>query len=311
MVDVPPPAAIGDVAVTVDSVADTVPGFTTTVAVCVMATELMVAEMVFVSAVVELSVPVATPLALVVPTGCVNVLPVVGVAASTTVAPAIGLPLASLAVTVMVDVPLPAAIGEVAVTVDWLALGAPAVPVAVNVTGLPVIPDPPAVAVRAFGPAVVLRVQLPTVAMPLPFVVWLPPVMPPFPCVTANVTATPTTGFPAPSCTSTDGGEPTALPTGADWVVGLLAVIAPAAPAPSVIVPDVADASAVALKLSVRSPAVPLIARLVKLATPVPIVVAVRVPPNVPPPVAIVAVTTTPAWFTGLPAPSRTCSTGC
>src|SRR3989442_11891586 len=125
MVDVPPPAAIGDVAVTVDSVADTVPGFTTTVAVCVMATELMVAEMVFVSAVVELSVPVATPLALVVPTGCVNVLPVVGVAASTTVAPAIGLPLASLAVTVMVDVPLPAAIGDVAVTVDCAAETAP------------------------------------------------------------------------------------------------------------------------------------------------------------------------------------------
>src|SRR2546428_392309 len=119
------------------------------VAVCVMATELMVAEMVFVSAVVELRVPVATPLALVVPTGCVNVLPVVGVAASTTVAPAIGLPLASLAVTVMVDVPLPAAIGEVAVTVDWLALGAPAGPVAGNVTGLPRVPNPPPVPGRA------------------------------------------------------------------------------------------------------------------------------------------------------------------
>src|SRR2546426_1035757 len=110
MVEVPVPAAIGEVAVTVDCVADTVPGFTTTAAVCVMATALMVADTVLVSAVVELSVPVATPLALVVPTGCVNVLPVVGVAASTTVAPAIGFPLASFAVTVMVDVPLPAAI---------------------------------------------------------------------------------------------------------------------------------------------------------------------------------------------------------
>src|SRR2546426_588050 len=91
------------------------------VAVCVMATALMVADTVLVSAVVQLNVPAATPLALVVPTGCVNVLPVVGVAASTTVAPAIGFPLASFAVTVMVEVPLPAAIGDVAVTVDSVA----------------------------------------------------------------------------------------------------------------------------------------------------------------------------------------------
>jgi hypothetical protein len=52
-----------------------------------MATELAVAEMVFDSAAVDESVPVATPLAFVVPTGCVSVLPVVGVTASTTVAP--------------------------------------------------------------------------------------------------------------------------------------------------------------------------------------------------------------------------------
>jgi len=87
MVDVPLPAVIGEVAATVDCAADTVPAFTTTVAVCVMATELMVADTVLVSAVVELSVPVATPLAFVGPTGCVTVLPVVGLAASTTVTP--------------------------------------------------------------------------------------------------------------------------------------------------------------------------------------------------------------------------------
>src|SRR3989442_1246966 len=119
-------AVIGDVAVTVDCAADTVPAFTTAVAVCVMATALMVADTVLVSAVVELSVPVATPLAFVVPTGCVTVLPVVGLAASTTVAPWIGLPLASIAVTVIVDVPLPAAIGDVALTVDCAADTAPA-----------------------------------------------------------------------------------------------------------------------------------------------------------------------------------------
>jgi hypothetical protein len=52
----------------------------------VIATELIVAETVFVSATVEASVPVATPLALVVPTGCVRVL-LDPVAARTTVAP--------------------------------------------------------------------------------------------------------------------------------------------------------------------------------------------------------------------------------
>src|SRR5438034_10971828 len=87
MVDVPLPAAMGDVAVTVDKDADTVPTFTTTLAVWVIATELIVAETVFVPAAVALRVPVATPLASVVPTGWVNVLPAVGVTASVTVAP--------------------------------------------------------------------------------------------------------------------------------------------------------------------------------------------------------------------------------
>src|SRR5437773_3921199 len=126
MVDVPLPAVMGDVAVTVDKDAETDPTFTTTLAVCVIATELIVAETVFVPAAVELRVPVATPLTSVVPTGCVSVFPAVGVAASVTVAPGIGLPLASFAVTVIVDVPLPAVIGDVALTVDCAADTAPA-----------------------------------------------------------------------------------------------------------------------------------------------------------------------------------------
>src|SRR5260370_14433760 len=64
-----------------------VPAVTTTVAVWVIATVLIVAETVFDCATVELKLPVATPLALVVPTGWVRVFPV-PVAASTTVAPA-------------------------------------------------------------------------------------------------------------------------------------------------------------------------------------------------------------------------------
>src|SRR5438093_11663887 len=112
-------------AVTVDCAADTAPAFTTTVAVWVTPIPSIVAEIVFDSAWVDDSVPVATPLAFVVAAGCVSVLPD-PVAASTTVAPGIGLPLASRAVTVIVDVPLPAVIGDVALTVDWLADTVPA-----------------------------------------------------------------------------------------------------------------------------------------------------------------------------------------
>jgi len=86
IVEVPLPAAIGDVALTVDWPAETAPAFTTTVAVCVIATALIVAEIVFDSASVDDSVPVATPLAFVVAAGCVSVLPD-PVVASTTVAP--------------------------------------------------------------------------------------------------------------------------------------------------------------------------------------------------------------------------------
>src|SRR5258705_41454 len=91
---------------------------TVTSAVCVIATPLIVAETVLDSAVVELSVPVATPLAFVGPAGCVSVLPL-PVADSTTVAPLIGLPLVSRAVAVIVELPLPAWIdvGD-AVTLD-------------------------------------------------------------------------------------------------------------------------------------------------------------------------------------------------
>src|SRR6266545_3880112 len=105
IVELPLPAVIelGDAA-TVDCEAETGPGFTVTDAVWVMAVPFAVAETVFVSATLELSVPVATPLAFVVPPGCVSVLPL-PVAASTTVAPPTGFPFASFAVTVIVAVP--------------------------------------------------------------------------------------------------------------------------------------------------------------------------------------------------------------
>src|SRR5207247_10685627 len=128
MVDVPLPAVIGEVAATVDCVSDTVPAFTTTVAVCVMATELMLAETVCDPPAVDERLPVATPLTSVAATGCVTVLPLVGLAARTTVAPWIGLPLASLGVTERVVVTLPAVIGAGAATAGGAAATAPDLP---------------------------------------------------------------------------------------------------------------------------------------------------------------------------------------
>jgi len=83
---------------------------------------------------------------------------------------ATGFPFASLTIT---DGGVLTAVPAVA---DWLVellaaivAAVPAVPVAVNVTGLPV--SDPDVAVSVLLPAVALSVQLPTVAMPLPLVV--------------------------------------------------------------------------------------------------------------------------------------------
>jgi len=166
IVDVPVPAAMGDVAVSVDWAAETAPAFTTTGVVWVIATASIVADTVFEPAAVELKVPVATPLAFVVALGCVSVFPAVGVAASTTVAPSIGLPLASRAVTVTVDVPLPAVIGVVASTVDSVADTAPAFTTTVAVW---VIATELIVAETVFDP-VAVELKLP-VATPLASVV--------------------------------------------------------------------------------------------------------------------------------------------
>jgi hypothetical protein len=130
-----------------------------------------------------------------------------------------------------------------------ICVAVPAVPVAVNVTGLPL--SEPDVAVSVLVPAAGPRVQLPTVAMPFASVVWVPPVTLPPPVVTAKVTATPATGLFDASFTTTDGGGLTAVPTCADCVVGLFAAMLAADPAAKLIVPDVAAVSPLAPKLSV------------------------------------------------------------
>ncbi len=84
-----------------------------------------------------------------------------------------------------------------------------------------------------------------------------------------------------------------------------------AAPGTTVTVLDVAPASEPDVNDSVRPPTVPVIFRSVNTAAPAALVVAVGVPPSVPPPEAIAAVTTVPLVATGLPAASWSCTTGC
>ena len=92
-----------------------------------------------------------------------------------------------IAVSCTVAPPFTVAVGGATVT-EATGTG---VPVAAKVTG----GSPVTVAVKAFAPGVLPNVQLPTVAIPLAFVVWEAPVMLPPPELTAKVTATPGIGF--------------------------------------------------------------------------------------------------------------------
>ena len=87
-----------------------------------------------------------------------------------TATPSTGLPFTSFTITDGGDVTAVPAVADWLVGLFAVIVAAvPAVPVALKVTGLPL--KPVEVAVSVFGPAVALRVQLPTVAMPLPLVV--------------------------------------------------------------------------------------------------------------------------------------------
>src|SRR2546426_447499 len=145
------------------------------------------------------------PLPLVVAVALLGVAPAgLSVAVTTTPLWLTGLPLASSSCSTGCWVnatPLCAALeGDV---VKASRPAAPAVPSAVKVTGLPVIPDPAAVAVSVLVPAVVLRVQLPTGADPLTAVVRVPSNTLPLPPAGAKDTLNPENGFPLPSCTIT------------------------------------------------------------------------------------------------------------
>ena len=84
-----------------------------------------------------------------------------------------------------------------------------------------------------------------------------------------------------------------------------------ATPATKLTVPEVAPASAGALKPSVRGPTTPVIIRFVKVARPPAPVCTESVPPSTPPPEAITAATGVPLWLTGFPAASWSWTVGC
>src|SRR5438046_638868 len=168
MVDAPLPAVIevGD-AVTVDCEADTGPGVTVTAAVWLIATPLIVAEIVFPPVPVELNVAVNTPLASVLPVAGASAFPVPPVTVRLTLAPLIVLPLASRAVTVIVELPAPTTTPVPAATpLRSEADTAPGVTVTLAVW---LIATPPIVAEIVFPPVLVeLNVAVNT---PLPLVV--------------------------------------------------------------------------------------------------------------------------------------------
>src|SRR5439155_1117671 len=195
------------------------------------------------------------------------------------------------------------------VMVSWVA--APAV--IVTVAELTPV-SPVAEKLRVRSPAVPVIARFVKVAAPVPVVVAVsvPPKDPP-PVAIAAVTVTPAwlTRLPLASWSWITGCRAKATPLCAVLDGSVVTVSCVPVPAVIVTVAELTPVSPVAEKLRVRSPAVPAIARLVKVATPVPVVVALRVPPSVPAPVAIVAVTVTPAWLTSLP-PRRPCElTGC
>ena len=116
--DSPGAALVGEGAATGGGMAERAAGAARTAVGCDSNCPFTCAETVLVSATVELSVPVATPFESVGAVGAVSVFPA-PVAESVTVAPGTGLPCASRALTVIVDVSVPAVIGEVlAITLD-------------------------------------------------------------------------------------------------------------------------------------------------------------------------------------------------
>src|SRR3954454_18805761 len=158
-----------------------------------------------------------------------------------------------------------------------------------------------------FAPAPVPSFQVPTAATPAAFVVALVPVADPPPEATAKVTATPGTGLPKESVTSTDGAVATFAFTVAPWLSPPSTPIAFAAAAVPVAL-NVTELSPVADAVSVFAPAVVPSCQLPTVAMPPGFVVAPAPVAEPPPPEAPVKATAIPE--TGLPNESVTRTDG-
>jgi hypothetical protein len=159
----PSAATVPGLATTVDAVADTAPAVNVTVAiwVTVIVSVVSVAVSVLGPAVVDRTVPVVWPAALVTAAGWTRVSVAPRDDVRLTVLPLTGLLLTSRSVIVIVEVVVPSAVTVVglAVTVDVVADTAPAPHVTFEVGGcaaslvLPVVPATPSVAVSVIGPS--------------------------------------------------------------------------------------------------------------------------------------------------------------
>ena len=117
----------------------------------------------------------------------------------------------------------------------------------------------------------------------------------PAPVAIAAVTTMPGTPFPEASFTWITGCWAKAAPLAALTEGCVVIVSDVGVPAVMFTMPEVTLIGPIAEKVSVRSPTSPVIMRLVNDARPAAVPVAVAVPPSVPPPDAMDAVTTTPA----------------
>ena len=179
-------------------------------------------------------------------------------------------------------------------------------PDAVNVTGEPA--SDPLVAVIVLEPADAPSVQLPTVAMPLSFVVADALVTEPPPEATANVTLTPETGLLYSSFTITLGDVDTAVPAVADWPLPPFTATCVAAPTVPVAVNVTGEPARLPLvAVNVLDPTVVPSVQLPTAAMPLVFVVTDALVTE-PPPDVTANVTETPE--TGLPFASVICTLG-
>ncbi len=214
----------------------------------------------------------------------------------------------------MVSVVMPPLLAAIepgaAATVVCAGLTFPGFAVATKFTGAAAPNVARADCVLVAADVAVPRVQ-DAVAMPDPFETDVVGATEPPPPGADQVTVTPDTGLPEMSVTSTPRGVASVAPTVSVWPSPAWIASWAAGPAVSSTVPDEMPVRPGAEKPNVRAPASPGDREPVKVAMPEPLVVAVVVPPRVPPPVAIWTVMTTPACPTGLLAASRRATDGC